>query len=104
MHRPVSGVSPGKPLTISVKITAPAGLKWVKLKYRSVNQEEEYKTLPMTATAAKDIYTVTVPADALEARWDFMYFIEMMDNNQQGSIYPDVDKQTPYFMVKLIRP
>jgi len=104
MHRPVSGVSPGKPLIISVKITAPAGLKWVRLKYRSINQEEEYKTLPMTATAAKDIYTVTVPADALEARWDFMYFIEMMDNNQQGSIYPDVDKQTPYFMVKLKRP
>jgi len=105
VHRPVSGVfSPGKPLTISVKITAPAGIKWVRLKYRSVNQEEEYKTLPMTTTAAKDIYTVTVPADALEARWDFMYFIEMMDNNQQGSIYPDVDKQTPYFIVKLKRP
>jgi len=28
----------------------------------------------------------------------------MMDNNQQGSIYPDVDKQTPYFIVKLKRP
>jgi len=27
-----------------------------------------------------------------------------MDNNGQGSIYPDVNKQTPYFIVKLKRP
>ena len=104
VHHPVLNASLGNALAISVKITAPSGIKWVRLKYRSVNQEEEYKTLPMTATAEKDMYKVMVPADALEAKWDFMYFIEMMDNNGQGSIYPDVNKQTPYFIVKLKRP
>jgi len=103
-HKPVLTVTPGKPITISVKLQARAGVKWVRLKYRSVNQEEEYKTLPMTAGKEKDIYTVTVPAGEVETQWDFMYFIEMMDNKQNGSIYPDFNKQTPYYIVQLERP
>lgn len=103
MHQPLTGIALGKPATVSVKVEAPAGVKWVRLKYRSVNQEEEYKTLPMTA-AGKGLYRVTIPADAVEAKWDFMYFIEMMDNRQVGSIYPDLNVQTPYFIVKVTRP
>lgn len=104
IHQPLTSLTLGRPVEISVKVQAPAGVKWVRLKYRSVNQEEEYKTLPMTATAQKGVYRVTVPADAVEAKWDFMYFIEMMDNRQAGSIYPDLDVQTPYFVVKVKRP
>ena len=104
IHQPLAGIVAGKPVVISVKVQAQAGIKWVRLKYRSVNQEEEYKTLPMEATSEKGVYRVTVPADAVEATWDFMYFIEMMDNRQAGSIYPDLDVQTPYFVVKVNRP
>ena len=103
MHQPLTGIALGKPVTVSVKVEAPAGIKWVRLKYRSVNQEEEYKTLPMTA-AGKGLYRATIPADAIEAKWDFMYFIEMMDNRQAGIIYPDLNVQTPYFIVKVTRP
>jgi len=104
IHQPVASATLGKPLTISVKVIAAAGVKWVNLKYRSVNQEEAYKTLPMMATSEKNVYKVTVPAEEIEAKWDFMYFIEMMDNNKSGSIYPDLNVQTPYFIVKVNRP
>lgn len=104
MHHPVDNIVLGKPVTISVRVQAKAGVKWVRLKYRSVNQEEEYKTVPMTPTGEKDLYQVILPASAIEARWDFMYFIEMMDNQQAGSIYPDLNVQTPYFVVKPSRP
>jgi hypothetical protein len=33
-----------------------------------------------------------------------MYLIEVMDNNGNGRIYPDLNKETPYVFVKLIRP
>jgi hypothetical protein len=32
-----------------------------------------------------------------------MYLIEVMDNNGNGRIYPDLNKETPYRFVKLIR-
>ena len=35
--------------------------------------------------------------------WDFMYFVEAMDNKGHGKIYPDFNKETPYYIVKLIR-
>jgi hypothetical protein len=32
-----------------------------------------------------------------------MYLVELMDNHNKGTIYPDVNKETPYRIVKLIR-
>ena len=39
----------------------------------------------------------------INRKWDFMYLIEVMDNNGNGKIYPDLNKETPYIVVKLIR-
>ena len=32
-----------------------------------------------------------------------MYFIEAMGNKGNGTIHPDLDKETPYIVVKLQR-
>jgi hypothetical protein len=32
-----------------------------------------------------------------------MYFIQIMDNDKNGIIYPDLNKETPYIIVKLLR-
>jgi hypothetical protein len=32
-----------------------------------------------------------------------MYFIEAMDKGGNGKIHPDLDKETPYVIVKLLR-
>jgi hypothetical protein len=102
-HQPVVSAPVGKPITVSVKITASAGVKWVRLLYRSVNQDVEYQNLPMLPSAEKDKYEATVPADQINPKWDFMYLIEVMDNNKNGKIYPEFEKETPYVIVKLIR-
>ncbi|HZJ37042.1 MAG TPA: hypothetical protein VFD29_10505, partial [Gillisia sp.] len=88
---------------VNVEVSAPAGVKWVRLRYRSVNQDKEYQTMPMQATGEKNSYRAVVPADEIDPKWDFMYLIEVMDNNGNGSIYPDLNKETPYIFVKLIR-
>ena len=102
-HQPVTSAPAGQPINLSVQVSAPAGIKWVRLRYRNVNQELAYQTLPMQATGEKDTFRAVVPADQINPKWDFMYFIEVMDNNGVGQIYPDLAKETPYRFVKLIR-
>ena len=103
IHVPVTTAPLGEPLKISATVSTPACVKWVRLRCRSVNQEQDYQTLPMTATGEKDTYQAVVPAGQLIPRWDFMYYIEVMDNHGHGRIYPDLNQATPYFIVKLVR-
>lgn len=102
-HVPVISIPAGRPLTVNVQVSAPAGVKWVRLRYRSVNQDLEYKTLAMLPTGEKDFFQATVPADQIDPEYDLMYFIEVMDKKGRGRIYPDLNKETPYRFVKLIR-
>ena len=37
------------------------------------------------------------------SEWDFMYLIEVMDNCGNGNIYPDLETETPYVVVRLER-
>ena len=103
IHKPVLTSPVGKPIHIAVKVTAPAGVKWVHLEFRSVNQYLDYTMLPMSPSGIKDTYEVTIPADKFDPKWNLMYLIEMMDNNNRGFIFPDLNKQTPYIVTSLIR-
>lgn len=102
-HQPVTSVPIGNPLTVSVKISVPEGVKWVRLRYRNINQEMDYQILPMRPTGEKDSYQVIVPSEQINPKWDLMYFIEVLDNKGNGRIYPDLNKETPYIFVKIIR-
>src|SRR6202012_5494420 len=55
-HQPVVTAPAGKPITIRVRVTADAGIDWLHLRYRSVNQEEGYQTLSLMPTGEKDVY------------------------------------------------
>ncbi len=91
------------PLKVTVKVISQSGVKWVSLSYRSVNQDVEYQSMPMLPTGAKDTYEAMVPGNQIDPNWDFMYFIKVMDNDHNGIIYPDLNKETPYIFVNLIR-
>ena len=92
----------GRPVTIRLQASAAAGIKWVRLRYRAVNQQLEYETLPMAAGSNGE-FTATIPAGKIDPTWDLMYYIEIMDNNGNGRIYPDVNKETPYRIINLKR-
>jgi hypothetical protein len=102
-HQPVTEVKLGEAIEVNISIDAPAGIKWVKLRYRSVNQHEDYQTLPMLSNDGKN-FRATVPSDHVKPTWDFMYLIEIMDQNSNGRIYPNLEKETPYIIAKLERP
>jgi hypothetical protein len=102
-HRPVTTAAAGEPLTIAAEAHAPAGIKWVRLRFRSVNQYEDYQTLPMSPSGAAGHYEATIPGEQVRPKFDFMYLLEIMDNDGHGRIYPDLNETTPYIVVRLVR-
>jgi hypothetical protein len=93
----------GKPVTITAMVSAPSGIKSVRLRYRSVNQHQDYRTLPMLPTGEKAEWSAVIPPENIPPTWDLMYYIEAMDNDGDGRMYPDLNKETPYIIVKLQR-
>ena len=102
-HEHITVAPAEKPLTVTVTVTDPSGVKWVCLRYRSVTQFEDYKSLDMAETDTKGRYSVTVPGKDIVSKYDFMYLIEVMDNKGNGKIYPDLEKEAPYVIVELQR-
>ena len=102
-HKHISSAAAGKPITVTADVRDAGGVKWVRLLYRSVTQYQDYKTLQMIKTDKKDEYKAVVPGEDVEVKWDFMYLIEVMDENGNGKIYPDLEHETPYVVVKLRR-
>jgi len=100
---PIAAAKAGKPLTITAEVRSPSGVKWVRVRFRSVTQFEDFQTRPMLPTGKKDQYQVVIPAEQVVPQWDFMYLIEVMDNQGRGHIYPDLNKETPYVVVRLVR-
>jgi hypothetical protein len=94
---------PGRDFVVRAKVTAPAGVKWIRLRYRHVNQKEDYQAADMTLDATPGIYTASIPASYIDPRWNLMYFIEVVDRQGNGRIYPDLDLETPYRVVGVKR-
>ncbi|MEE8451891.1 MAG: hypothetical protein V3R99_08250 [Thermoguttaceae bacterium] len=102
-HTAIKTAPAEKPLRVVATVDDPSGVKWVRLRYRSVSQYEDYKTLDMRPTDKPHEYAAVVPGEHIPSQWDFMYFIEVMDNHGNGQIYPDLEKTMPYVVVKLER-
>ncbi|NDV81568.1 hypothetical protein [Bacteroides sp. 51] len=88
----------GHPLTVRAKVSGKNEIKWVRLRYRAVNQKLDYATLPMKWLEEKNMYQAVVPMEEMNPGFDFMYFIEVMDSKGNGKIYPDLMEETPYII------
>ena len=102
-HDAITSANVLEDITIRASVKAYAGIRWVRLRYRAVNQHLDYRLMPMTYVPGEDVYKAVVPADQVDPRYDFMYFLEVMDNEGRGMIYPDLEVETPYIVVRLLR-
>jgi hypothetical protein len=102
-HRPILTASASKPLTIRAKVNSQNDVKWVQVLYRSVNQTKNYEMLEMKLVGETGNYEAVIPAEKIDPRFDLMYFIQAMDNQHHGVMFPDFNKQAPYFVVRLER-
>jgi hypothetical protein len=49
------------------------------------------------------VYSAGIPASFIDPQWDLMYFIEIVDGHGNGRIYPDLEVETPYWLVSVKR-
>ncbi|HLZ88718.1 MAG TPA: hypothetical protein VKQ52_15790, partial [Puia sp.] len=90
-------------VNIRLRAAAPLGIKWIRLFYRAVNQQLEYKDLPMEPDTTPGEYKAVIPVADIDPGYDLMYYIALMDKGGHGRIFPDLNKETPYKIIKLIR-
>ncbi len=102
-HTAVPRAPVGQPLRLLAHVADASGVKSVRVRYRGVNQYEDYKTLELQPTGTKDEYQAVVPGSELGPQFDFMYFIEAIDRAGNGRIHPDLHREQPYIVVRLER-
>jgi hypothetical protein len=101
--QPVSAANTGRDFEVQAKVTAPAGIKSLRLRYRHVSQFEDYQSADMAGDAKTGVYTGRIPAAFIDPKWDLMYFIEAVDQKGAGRMYPDLEIETPYVVVMVKR-
>jgi hypothetical protein len=102
-HTPVTTADPGNSLVLRATVRGASGVAWVRVRYRSVTQFEDYRAREMQPTEQPDVYEAAIPAGEMDPGWDFMYLIEAMDHAGNGTLYPDLEIETPYIVVRLQR-
>lgn len=100
-HTPIPSAKAGKPLRIVAQVQDPSGIAWVWLRYRGLSQHQDFRTLAMLPTGNGSEYEATIPGEDIDPKFDLMYLFEVMDNAGNGKIYPDLERETPYIVVKL---
>jgi len=94
---------PGRDFAVKAKVTAPTGVKSIRLRYRHVNQKEDYQSVDMTFNPRSGTYDGAIPDAFIDPRWDLMYFVEIVDHKGVGRNYPDLEVETPYKVVSVAR-
>jgi hypothetical protein len=102
-HTPVEKAPANRPLRITARATDLSGVAFLNARYRSVNQHQDFYSLPMLPTGRPDEFAATIPAEHVRAEWDLMYFIEAMDQVGNGWMVPGLEGEMPYFVVRLER-
>jgi len=102
-HENIRNWTSGKPLAIRVEVADRSGIDAVYLRYRGISQHQDFHRLAMAPTGKSNEYRAEIPGSHIDARWDLMYYIEVIDSCGNGGIYPDLDKETPYIVVRLRR-
>jgi hypothetical protein len=44
-------------------------------------------------------YTARIPSAFADPKWGFMYFVEVVDKNGSGRMFPDLEAETPYVVI-----
>ena len=100
---PAGPAEPGHDYTISVRASDPSLIRSLRLRYRHLTQFEDYESVDMTAGATAGLHTARIPAGFITPKWDLMFFVEAIDNQGNGRIYPDLEVETPYLIVPVKR-
>jgi hypothetical protein len=89
-HAPPATAQAGAPLSLALDTSGP-NLRRIRLYYRPVNQLAEFKMIEAAPGAR-----FTIPGSDISARWDLMYYFEILNDSNGGWFQPDPLSETPY--------
>jgi hypothetical protein len=95
-HTPVKEAKIGTDILIKAHVSSKAKLMKVMLHYKPVPSIYDWSTIPMTSNG--DEYTANIPASIVTSE-GIMYYIEAVDIEGNGIIYPNPLKETPYIVI-----
>jgi hypothetical protein len=101
IHNVPTSFSPGKPVALSLEITASdAAPAAVQLTYRHVNQAERWKSLPMERKGHS--FTASIPADYTHSVYPLQYYFVLSTGPASAWFHPAFNKtlsNQPYYAI-----
>ncbi len=89
------------PIELKIKLDDDSDLAFVKVHYRTLDQNTELKEIKMKRTGEKE-YSVKLPAKDLTPLYKEMYSFEAVNKNGNGSFYPDPYTKR-YFVINITK-
>lgn len=99
-HTPPATAPAGKPLLIAARVTDPAGVQYVRLRFRRGSATTQFAMLDMS-TGPDGRHQAAVPAGFVLGGQEILYFLEVMDKRGNGAHWPDPDQGPPHQTVRI---
>jgi hypothetical protein len=98
VHTPIKECTAGKPLAIAATVRDPDGVSVVRVHYRPLDETLPYESLVLERQGDK--FVGTIPGEAIRGDFDFVYYLEAVDEGGAGCFFPDWTKTAPYIIVQ----
>ncbi len=100
-HQPLPAAEPGRPITIRAKVSDPEGVAVVRLYFRPLADDRPYECIVLEKQGSD--YVGTIPGEIIVPEFEFIYFLEAVDEAGNGRFFPDWKTATPYYIVPVKR-
>lgn len=98
IHEPIRRCPAGQDLEIATTVSDPTGVAVVRVHFRPLDEALPYDTIVLEQSGDK--FLGTIPGEAIRPDFDFVYYLEAVDEAGNGCFYPDWLKTAPYIMVQ----
>jgi hypothetical protein len=96
-HQPPTRAEAGQPITLKIQISPTTEVTSIRLHYRPVNQQAKFKMIE----SAPGHDSFTIPGADISAKWDLLYYFEILNKGGSGWFQPDPQVATPYYVLKV---
>jgi hypothetical protein len=87
----------GRPLKLTVQVEPASNVTGIRIHYRGLNYQEEFHKIETFGVRG----SFTIPGEHISARWDLIYYFEVLNTERTGWFHPDPLAATPYYVVKV---
>jgi hypothetical protein len=97
-HEPIRQCMAGQDLRIAATVRDPDGVAAVRVHFRPLDESLPYDCIVLDHQG--DEFSGKIPGEAIRSDFDFVYYLEAVDEAGNGCFFPDWTKTAPYVMVR----